>query len=322
MTTDRPYNGSQSDRLVSDDRLNREWVTVPRVASQDMLAALLCSQLPIPEADQIDYTYEAMLIDRIGLGDDLNKACEIAAKAWEAIIAAAPPPPTTGDGGLREADAALMAKAAEAIGAIRFLSYLVPDYDPEERPGFASKFLDAIWALEARVKKAEAAAASAPPVAKGEACKTCNGHGEIGGFENSAAPGYVTEPCPDCTPPEPGSDSAPLLNDPALEAQLGEYKADAERYRFLRSMKCNNFSLSFNEEHAVNYMSAADWIAEHPDWYEDVPADELESMGRTNTIWRLQVYPVTPIGFYHWDAASLDAVVDGARTFEAKGGEE
>jgi hypothetical protein len=29
-------------------------------------------------------------------------------------------------------------------------------------------------------------------------CKTCNGSGEIGGFENSVAPGYVTEPCPDC----------------------------------------------------------------------------------------------------------------------------
>lgn len=31
-------------------------------------------------------------------------------------------------------------------------------------------------------------------------CETCGGRGEIGGFQGGEAPGYVTEPCPDCAP--------------------------------------------------------------------------------------------------------------------------
>lgn len=31
-------------------------------------------------------------------------------------------------------------------------------------------------------------------------CRTCGGHGEISGFQHGAAPGYVSEPCPDCNP--------------------------------------------------------------------------------------------------------------------------
>lgn len=29
-------------------------------------------------------------------------------------------------------------------------------------------------------------------------CQTCDGHGMIGGFVGGAAPGYDSEPCPDC----------------------------------------------------------------------------------------------------------------------------
>lgn len=45
----------------------------------------------------------------------------------------------------------------------------------------------------------------------GMVCRTCSGRGVIGGFEHSAAPGYVTEDCPDCNP------RAPLT--PSLQAQ-------------------------------------------------------------------------------------------------------
>lgn len=36
--------------------------------------------------------------------------------------------------------------------------------------------------------------------AKVDPCATCGGRGEIGGFESGGAPGYVTEPCPECRP--------------------------------------------------------------------------------------------------------------------------
>lgn len=32
-------------------------------------------------------------------------------------------------------------------------------------------------------------------------CLTCSGHGLIGGFQGGEAPGYVSEPCPDCNAP-------------------------------------------------------------------------------------------------------------------------
>lgn len=34
-------------------------------------------------------------------------------------------------------------------------------------------------------------------------CQTCNGRGMIGGFQGGAAPGYVSDPCPDCNAPAP-----------------------------------------------------------------------------------------------------------------------
>lgn len=37
--------------------------------------------------------------------------------------------------------------------------------------------------------------------ALGIKCLTCNGHEMIGGFQSGAAPGYVSEPCPECNTP-------------------------------------------------------------------------------------------------------------------------
>lgn len=42
-----------------------------------------------------------------------------------------------------------------------------------------------------------------PPVAvQEEKCRTCNGHGLVGGFvsDGDGGGGYDSEPCPDCTP--------------------------------------------------------------------------------------------------------------------------
>ena len=45
--------------------------------------------------------------------------------------------------------------------------------------------------LEARIAELEAEQV--------KQCQTCDGRGEIGGFQGGAAPGYVTEACSDCT---------------------------------------------------------------------------------------------------------------------------
>lgn len=56
----------------------------------------------------------------------------------------------------------------------------------------------------------------------GMVCRTCSGRGVIGGFQNSAAPGYVTEDCPDCSP------RAPLPPSLQAEAQAIGAGGDAE----------------------------------------------------------------------------------------------
>jgi len=85
-------------------------------------------------------------------------------------------------------------------------------------------------------------------------------------------------------------------------------------YEWLASFKCNHFHLTRDDEHAVNYVSAKEWIEEfQPKDFNDVPVDELQTMKDTNTIWCLQVYPNTPVGFYVFYGATLDSVIGKAR---------
>lgn len=99
-----------------------------------------------------------------------------------------------------------------------------------------------------------------------------------------------------------------------LRAELEALVMDVERYRWLRDLKCCTFSLRLNDDHAVNYTTAQDWIDNcAPDWFEHDPPDEVQRMRDTNTIWTLQVYPNTPVGFNVWNAATLDAAIDAAR---------
>lgn len=87
---------------------------------------------------------------------------------------------------------------------------------------------------------------------------------------------------------------------------------DAERYRWLRDLKCCSFTLGHNDAHAPSYMTASDWIDDNPEWFVDTPDAELRRMRDSNTIWTLQVYPRTPVAFYLWHAATLDAAIDAA----------
>lgn len=94
-------------------------------------------------------------------------------------------------------------------------------------------------------------------------------------------------------------------------ARIQELEKDAKRYRWLRDHKCNSLLLS-RDDHASNYVSASEWIDQTRDWYDEVPAEELQRMRDENTIWALQIYPDTPIGFCWWHGASLDAAIDAA----------
>lgn len=89
---------------------------------------------------------------------------------------------------------------------------------------------------------------------------------------------------------------------------------DAERFRWLASLKANQIILSRDEDHASNYVTAAQWIEEHcPDDFANTPAEVIQAMKDTNTIWRLQIYPSTPIGFNVWYGPTAEYVIDAAK---------
>ena len=82
-----------------------------------------------------------------------------------------------------------------------------------------------------------------------------------------------------------------------------------EMLAWLANLKCNSLHLERDGSHACNYMTAADWIDEHPDEFEDCSPEDIEAMKATNTIWSLQIYPNTPIGSYLWCGPTMESVV-------------
>lgn len=97
-----------------------------------------------------------------------------------------------------------------------------------------------------------------------------------------------------------------------LLERLEQAEKDARRYRWLRDHECNSLHLSRDGDHACNYMTASDWIDNNSNWYDEVPEEELQRMRESNTIWALQIYPHTPVGFNWWHGATLDAAIDAA----------
>lgn len=105
----------------------------------------------------------------------------------------------------------------------------------------------------------------------------------------------------------------------ACQKQLDEFRKDAERYRWLRDAKCNALHFSHDDEQSINYVSAKEWIEDYvPERYEDVPAEELQRMKDMNSIWSLQVYPDSPVGFWLIYGATADSVIDQAIEAEEK----
>lgn len=87
---------------------------------------------------------------------------------------------------------------------------------------------------------------------------------------------------------------------------------DAARLRMLATLSNNHLYLTRNAENAPCHQTAAKWIEDSPEDFDDVPADELQRMKDTNTIWCLHVYPHTPIGFWRIYGATLEYVLDAA----------
>lgn len=90
--------------------------------------------------------------------------------------------------------------------------------------------------------------------------------------------------------------------------------------RLIRSLLRGEFalaSLTFNEEHAINYTNARDWYASMPDDPDEwVSLEEREAALEQNSVWTLQWYPVTPNGFHCLRASSLAALLAGVEKFK------
>lgn len=83
-------------------------------------------------------------------------------------------------------------------------------------------------------------------------------------------------------------------------------------YEWLCSLNPCSFSIERNE-HACSYVTARQWIEDFGDDWSDVSEIEIEAMKATNTIYRLQIYTDTPVGFNVWYGATLDSVINQAR---------
>ena len=90
-----------------------------------------------------------------------------------------------------------------------------------------------------------------------------------------------------------------------------------DRYLWLTTLKANMVILSRDEDHASNYMTAAQWIELRADDFKNTPAETIAAMKDTNTIWRLQIYPYTPVGFNVWYGPTADCVIDAAMRDDA-----
>lgn len=87
---------------------------------------------------------------------------------------------------------------------------------------------------------------------------------------------------------------------------------DAERYAFLKALSPNMFIIT-RGDNATNYETVEQWLADNDErQWADVIEGERDKITSTKTLWTLQVYPETPIGFFAWAASSLDVLIDKA----------
>jgi hypothetical protein len=96
----------------------------------------------------------------------------------------------------------------------------------------------------------------------------------------------------------------------SLERRIAELEKDAALAQWIKSVPCNSLHITRDGDHACNYMTAKQWIEEAaPDDFSDCPPEVVQAMKDANTIWRVQIYPDTPIGFYAAHGSTLDEAV-------------
>lgn len=95
---------------------------------------------------------------------------------------------------------------------------------------------------------------------------------------------------------------------------------DAQELLTLLNGEFSSLSIGFNEDHACNYAKAADWDFYAPEsedsrieWASEV---EREKAIRTNSVWTIQWYPDTPVGFCCVGASTFDAAARYALDLE------
>lgn len=97
-----------------------------------------------------------------------------------------------------------------------------------------------------------------------------------------------------------------------LRREAENVQQDAARWRALRDLPCLQLTLTKND-HETNYLTVRQELESNTyGRYDDVTAEERQRMCDANTMWELQVYPDTPIGFCVYAGHSLETVVDAA----------
>lgn len=87
---------------------------------------------------------------------------------------------------------------------------------------------------------------------------------------------------------------------------------DTERYEFLKKWAPNHLIIDRGDNN-MNYESVEEWLIDNvcTKWAKVLPG-EYEKIIESGSLWTLQVYPDTPIGFYARAASTLDALLDWA----------
>jgi hypothetical protein len=80
------------------------------------------------------------------------------------------------------------------------------------------------------------------------------------------------------------------------------------KLRGLMKGQFSSLTIDFNDDHASNYEKAETWPRyEDTDWVSDGERDKALA---ENSVWTIQWYPNTPVGFNLLRASSLTALID------------
>lgn len=121
-----------------------------------------------------------------------------------------------------------------------------------------------------------------------------------------------------------GGYSCPVCTEQAAAGRAREQEREAVERELLGLLKgeFSSLSIGFNDDAACNYMTATEAIdngmLERADWVND---EEEQRAKETNSIWTIQWYPDTPVGFCCYAASSLGALLAAIRARTEGGGE-